>query len=104
MSVLDDFLRQALQVQTKTGDGARGPNYADPMAISFVVEDGRRMVRSANGDNVISETTLYTEPANAAACVAGSLVAVNGRVATVIIAKRHLVGDDDVDHLEVALT
>jgi hypothetical protein len=100
-----DFQTTTVSVETFRGVGAGGREVFDPpVDIDCVVEDGRKLVRAANGDEVISETTLYTDLANTAAFTADSKVTVPTRTARVLLAKRQVIGDPDVDHLEVVLT
>lgn len=46
-------------VRTKTGQGARGPEFAAPRTVSCRAEDSVRMVRDLNGADVTSQATLY---------------------------------------------
>lgn len=97
-------LDELVLLETYLGDGARGPKYAVGFNITCFVEDSRRLVRASSGEEVISETTLYTDLANANDISPDSKVTVNGRTALVLLVKRHVIGDPDVDHLEVVLT
>ncbi len=104
---ITDFWIHTVTVQTFTGTGARGETFAAVSApIACLIEDGRRLVRNATGQEVISETTVYTDLAQAAVFATDSKVTVNGRVARVITVKQRDLGAlaAEVTHLEVVLT
>lgn len=98
-----DFTTTDVTLATRTGDGARGPVYANPVTRTVFVEDGRKLVRDQAGEQVVSETTLYDAPDAADLYTSGSKATVNGRPTTVITARRRAMGDPDVDHTEIAL-
>jgi hypothetical protein len=100
----DDFTATTVTVQTRTGTGGDGDLYAAPVTRDVFLEDSRRLVRSATGEQVVSEPTLYADPADAALFTPDSKVTLPTRDALVIIAKTHAIGDPDVDHSEVTLT
>ena len=103
--ILGDFPTVTLPVATLLGAGARGQIYAPPVDVAVYIEDARRQVRTATGQTVISETTLYDDNlTDAALFKAGSLVTMPDRKAFVITVRRRIVGDPAVDHLEIALT
>jgi len=102
--VLDAFAPTDVVVQTLLGVTATGKTYAPAATLSMFVEDGRKLVRAPTGEQIISETTLYGLPALVSAFTVDSKITVNGRAALVITAKLRVVGDPDVDHVEVALT
>jgi hypothetical protein len=99
-----DFAQTPVSVQTRTGSGSKGAIYAPAVARSCYINDGRKLVRDSAGNEVISETTLFDDPSALALYPAGSFVTVNGRTAVVITAKLQVIGQADVDHLEVVLT
>lgn len=100
----DDFAPTTVTVETRTGIGANGAVYAAPVEVAVYLEDARRLVRSGTGEQVVSETTLYCDPADAAAFAPDSKVTLPTRSALVILTKTHAIGDPDVDHTEVNLT
>jgi hypothetical protein len=106
MSLLDDpdFAHTDVQVQTRTGAGPRGDQYAAPVTRSVIVEDGRKQVRDSNGALTVSETTLFDHLDQVGLYAVGSRVTVHDRTALVIAAKRRELGDPDIDHLEIAVT
>lgn len=101
----DEFQPTTVLVEAFLGTGAGGKNtFAAPVDSDCYLEDGRKLVRAANGDQVVSETTLYTDLCEADKYVPHSKVTLPTRTAMVIIAKQRVIGDPEVDHLEVALT
>lgn len=89
-----------------TGSGPYGDMFGEPVNVRAFVEDGRRLVVAASGEEVISETTVYTglDPA----VPVGSAVTVwqgtsQERTARVITATRHD-HPSAWSHLEIALT
>ena len=114
MDDLEEFYVHTISVQTLTGSGGMGDTYADPLVLSpdadppsgVMVDDKRRLVRSASGEETTSETTIFGRPALAAVIVAESLVTLpSGRVATVITTSSLDSGAMDLpDHFEANLT
>lgn len=100
----DAFGTTPVVIQTKLKATPNGTSYADPVTRGYFVEDGRKLVRGTDGEQVISESTIFTPPADFALFTTGTKVTVNGRDSTVIIAKLRVIGDTDVDHVEVNLT
>lgn len=109
---LEDFYVHTVTVQTLTGSGGMGDVFAAPLTLSpdtdtgVMVDDKRRLVRSKDGSQVISETSIYGRPALATVLLEGSLVTLpSGRVATVITTADRTSGALDLpDHVEAALT
>lgn len=56
---LADFWVHTVTVEALTGSGGMGDTYAAPVPLLCFVDDKRRLVRSASGEEVISETTIY---------------------------------------------
>jgi hypothetical protein len=98
-----DFNVTTVQVQSRTGSGARGPVYADPTLIDCYVSDVRKLVRNGSGNEVVSSSALFSDPANAPVFALDSLVTINGRVTTVLSTTLAVIGDPDVDHVRVDL-
>ncbi|OUC99319.1 hypothetical protein [Streptosporangium minutum] len=89
-------------VEPAEGEGPFGPEYGDAVTVRCFVDEKRRLVRDAEGSEVVSETTVYM-PLDTA-CPTGSRVTANGRTTTVITSSRRDGGGLPVpDHLEVAL-
>lgn len=100
----EDFQTTTVSVATRTGTGANGDVYAAPADAVVFLEDSRRLVRSATGEQVVSESTLFADLDDTDLFTPDSKVTLPTRVARVILAKAHVIGDTDVDHLEVVLT
>lgn len=95
--------RHEVTVEAYQGDGAYGAVYAAPVTVRCMVDDRRRLVRTAEGDEAVSETTLYVGDLTAD-IPPESRVTVNGRTTTVLGVSRHDgAGLPTPDHLEVAL-
>lgn len=85
-----DLLVHTIQVETYVGTGARGDKYAPVVNVDCFVEDARRLVRTTEGEEVISESTVYAAPASLATLAAKSRVTLpDGRKVTVIVRKNH---------------
>ncbi|GGS88492.1 hypothetical protein ACFFV7_50960 [Nonomuraea spiralis] len=96
------LLRHQVLVEPFEGEGPFGPEYGEQVTESAFVDDKRRLVRDAEGAEVVSETTVYMRLD--ATCPTGSRVTVNGRVTYAITASRRDGGGlPTPDHLEVAL-
>lgn len=100
----DDFQSTTVTIETRTGTGADGDLFAAPVQRAVFLEEARRLVRSSTGEQVVSESTLYADPADAPLFTPDTKVTLPGREARVIVAKVHAIGDPDVDHTEVSLT
>lgn len=81
-----DQAGQDVTVETYDGQGAYGEIYGPPRTVRCLVDDRRRLVRTAQGDEVVSETTIV--------CDLGedippeSRITVGGRATTVIATTR----------------
>jgi len=95
MSAADDmadFYVHTATVETYAGSGAYGDVYNAPVLHSplntppdgVFAEAKRRLVRAKDGQEVVSETTLYMAPAQGALYVPDSRVTVGGKVSYVI--------------------
>lgn len=110
MSAIDDFYVHTVTVETLTGtDGYGREIFAAPVILTppdtgVFVEQKRRMVRDANGAEVISETTVYGRPEAAGQFLPGSRVTYRGATSHVITTSLHDSGDLALpDHIQVAL-
>lgn len=96
------LLRHTVQIEPFEGEGPFGPEYGAQVTERAFIDDKRKLVRDAEGVEVVSETTVYMRLN--ATCPAGSRVTVNGRVTYAITASRRDGGGlPTPDHLEVAL-
>jgi hypothetical protein len=113
---LDEFFVHTASVETWLGTGSNGDVYASPaVVIQCFADDARKLVRNANGEQVVSETTLYTTNDHVALFVEKSRVTflndpdgdgiVPSRTALVIKVNANDSGALDLpDHLAVTLT
>lgn len=103
---LAEFWVHTASVETLTGTGAYGPIFAAAQSVTGFAEQGRQLVRSSDGQEVVSESTWYGPIGDAALFKAGSRVTLpDGSTPTVILAKPHTSGELGLpDHVEVSLT
>lgn len=78
------LLRDSVSVETYSGDGAYGPIYAAAVTVPCKVSSTRQLVRNNVGDEVVSELTLYTDPADETKFTPESRVTFASRVSTVL--------------------
>jgi hypothetical protein len=71
---LDDFWVHTVSVEMFLGAGAYGDIYAAPVNVLGFMDGSRKLVRGANGEQVVSESTFYTYP------ITGPLFATDSRV------------------------
>lgn len=82
------------------GEGAYGPIFGPPVTERCLVDDERKLVRNAEGSEVVSDLTIFLRAG--AYYPAGSRVTVSGRTTTVIASKnRDGGGLPTPDHTEV---
>lgn len=112
MDDLADFYVHTAIVETLTGTTGYGVDlFAAPVTLDpatgngCFIDDTRHLVRSATGEQVISETTLYTYPASAPYFVPNSRVTIRGVISRVITVNLNDSGPLDLpDHVAVTLT
>jgi len=96
------LLKDLVAVETYSGEGAYGPIFEAAVTVKVNVDQTRRLVRNAAGDEVVSESTLAVHPqprdeATGALLDAGTLfspesaVTISGRAAKVISVKANTV-------------
>jgi len=56
------LLKDLVAVETYSGEGAYGPIFAAAVTVKVNVDQTRRLVRNAAGDEVVSESTLAVHP------------------------------------------
>lgn len=77
-----------VELAPRTGEGPYGPVFGTPATVSAIVDQTRRLVRDAQGEQVVSETTLYVQLGTA--CPDGSRVTLpDGQATTVITTSQH---------------
>jgi hypothetical protein len=100
-------------VETFKGVGSAGDIFAPPVTLTpgngttdgCFLDDGTKLVRNKDGDEVVSTTRLFTDKGNAALFTPNSRVKLPTRTARVISANSEDSGDLGLpDHLAVALT
>lgn len=103
---LADWWRFAITVKPFAGSGARGPVYGEPFTFMGAVDDRRKLVRTADGQEVVSETRVFG-PIDTPRVPDGSLVTLPEpftRETRVLAVSRMTSGGlDTPNHLEVAL-
>lgn len=62
MKVRRSGLKDTVVVETREGEGAYGPINADPVTVRCNVDETRRLVRDASGDETVSEASLLLHP------------------------------------------
>lgn len=102
MKIRRSMLKQTVVVRTRTGEGAYGPVDQEPRTVACMIDETRRLVRDASGDETVSEATLTLHPRTRVLDDDGHLVAtvdplevftpespveINGRVSRVLSAK-----------------
>ena len=71
-------------VETYSGESAYGPIYATSVNVTCNVDTTRRLVRNANGDEVLSEFTIHVPAADEAKFTPESRVTIASKVSTVL--------------------
>ncbi|MDQ0854783.1 hypothetical protein QFZ79_002894 [Arthrobacter sp. V4I6] len=101
-----EFMVHEVTVETKSGEDSWGNVHTVTSApIPGFLDDSRALVRSAAGDQVVSESTFYTGKEHAPLFAPESLVNLPDRVSTVIRCKTADSGPLDLpDHIAVTLT
>lgn len=62
MTLLSMWLQHTVTVEPYLGSGAFGDTYGAPVTVSCWVEASRKVVRDADGSEVVSGTTVYAQP------------------------------------------
>ncbi len=106
MKDFEEFMIHPVTVETYAGEDSWGNTFATVTApILGFLDDTRALVRSAAGDQVVSESTFYTGPEHLTKFVPESIVHLPDRVATVIKCGNADSGALDLpDHIAVTLT
>lgn len=106
MSDLDEFYVHTATVEKYLGrTGSGGESWVTGVDKAGFLDDERRLILSATGEQIVSSSVWYTDLADADLYVFKSKVTANGRTAQVLEVKRRDGGTLDLpDHLEVSLT
>jgi len=78
------LFRDSVSVETFTGNGAYGPIFAASVTVLCKVSFVLQLVRNANGEEVVSEVTLYALPADEAKFTPDSRITFATRTSTVL--------------------
>jgi len=62
MKIRRSLLKDLVTVETYSGEGAYGPIFEASVTVKVNVDQTRRLVRNAAGDEVVSEATLAVPP------------------------------------------
>lgn len=103
---------QTVTNKTYLGTGAYGEVFADPVDKACFINDSIKLVRNAQGDEVVSTARLYApltdfpaDPPVAGQYAPGSEVTVDGLTHRVIaVARKDAAGPASSHHIEVQLT
>lgn len=97
MKIRRSLLKDQVEVATYAGEGAYGPVTADSVTVWCSVDESRRLVRDANGDETTSEATLTLHPRTRTTAgqivdplkvfIPESQVTINGRSSRVLAVK-----------------
>lgn len=98
------FKLTEITVKPLGGSSSRGGLSGEPVKRKVYLEDARETVRSANGTEETSETSVWDDPDKAGLYQPGSEVVLPDRTARVIKVGKLEIGDADVDHCRVWLT
>jgi len=102
---LADWFVHTVTATPESGTGAWGPVNGTPVTLTGFLDDTRRLVRAASGEETVSESTFYTSVDNSDALQPGTEVDLGHRTSTVIGQSRHTApGLDLPEHLEVTLS
>ena len=99
----DGFLVHEAEIQKYAGTGARGDIFAAPVTIQCIIDSKRRLVRSLDGKEVVSEATVITRREHLPLCVPRSKIKLGGRDTVIILAADRTDGGMGAwQHLEIA--
>lgn len=103
---LDEFYVHTVTVETYQGTNGYGEDlFADPVTVVGFLDDSRRLVRTKDAEQVISESQFYTRPESGPLFTASSIVTVDGVTSRVIRTNVNTSGPLDLpDHAVISLT
>lgn len=95
-----------ISVETFQGTGAYGDVFNAPVSVKGFLSGSRKLVRDGSGQQVVAESSFYTEPTNAALFTPDSRVTADNAVSRVIAVSVNDTGGlmPNVEHVAVALT
>lgn len=101
---LADFWVHTVTVETYTGTGDNGDNFADPVDVQGFMDGGTKVIRNTSGELVATAAPFYAPVTTADLFVANSRVTYLGKQSRVFAVTVHSSGDLDLpDHVEVTL-
>jgi len=80
----DDMLPHTASVRVRSGEAAYGPTYVEPFPMPCYFSGQVQMVRNADGEQVISSSSLLAN-ITTVAITPGSMVTVDGGVSSRVI-------------------
>jgi hypothetical protein len=80
------MLKDTVTAEAFAGTGSLGPAYADAVTVHCFIDPTRRLVRTSDGREVVSEATLWVHPDDSANFPPESRVTYSGNTGTVITA------------------
>lgn len=98
------WLQHTVSVEPYEGNSARGPVYGAAVSVRCFLEEKNRMVRAANGNEVVSSATFYCRLDAVDAPPESRVTLPSGRITTVLTQARQDAGTLPLpEHLEVVL-
>lgn len=99
----DGFLVHEVEVKRYLGTGAHGDTFAAPVVIPCIIDGKRRLVRSLDGKEVVSEATVITKREHLPLCVPRSKIKLGSRDSVILLAADRSDGGMGAwQHLEIA--
>lgn len=78
------LFRDSVSVEAYSGENAYGPVYATAATVACRCSSQRQMVRNTDGEEVVSELTIYVRPADSTAFTPGARVTYATRTSIVL--------------------
>ena len=101
MRIRRSLLKDLVGVETYSGDSAYGPIYSASVNVDCNIDTTRRLVRTASGDEVVSEATLHVHPDDEALFTPESRILLATRTTTVLAVSRKTFRGT-ISHVEVS--
>ena len=77
MKVRRSLLKDTVVVRTRTAEGSYGDTFADPVTVPCLIDETRRVVRDASGQETVSEAQLQLHPNTRATAEDGTVTVVD---------------------------
>ena len=90
------LLPQQLTYRPLLGSGPYGDVYGDPVTVAARIEFGNKLIRDANGNEVVSSATIYLQPAENLPTV-GAVVTLPDNSVRPIIGRSDHVGSREIE-------